>query len=123
MEGIAPLGTLDLHHAIAHSVKALAQAARAFAFVRHRNGSSASWFGVLGAQAPHWHILGHEEVRYGGNSYTSRSRIHPSSVAWLEIANDSLGIGFDMDAFDSDVLRSARAQPAQRLWRSATAQA
>src|SRR6516164_5778097 len=57
MEGVAPLGTLDLQHAIAQSVKALAHAARAFAFVRHRQGSSASWFSVL-AQAPRWHIFG-----------------------------------------------------------------
>ena len=42
MEGIAPLGTLDPQHAITQLVKALAHAARAFAFVRHRNGSSAS---------------------------------------------------------------------------------
>ena len=56
MEGIAPLGTLDLQHAIAQSVKALAHAARAFAFVRHRQGSSASWFSVL-AQAPRRHIF------------------------------------------------------------------
>jgi hypothetical protein len=39
-------------------IKALADPARAFAFVRHRNGSSASWFSVLDAQAPRWHIFG-----------------------------------------------------------------
>lgn len=44
LEGIAPLGTLDLQHAITQLVKALADPARAFAFVRHRNGSSAPWF-------------------------------------------------------------------------------
>jgi len=44
MEGIAPLGILDLQHAITRLVKALADPARAFAFVRHRNGSSAPWF-------------------------------------------------------------------------------
>src|SRR6516162_2314701 len=58
MEGIAPLGTLDPQHAIAQLAKALADPARAFAFVRHRNGSSASWFSVLDAQAPRWHIFG-----------------------------------------------------------------
>src|ERR1700747_2005990 len=42
------------HHPL---IKALADPARAFAFVRHRNGSSASWFSVL-AQAPRWHIFG-----------------------------------------------------------------
>src|SRR6516165_11088790 len=73
MEGIAPLGALDPQHAITQLVKALAHAARAFAFVRHRNGSSASWFSVL-AQAPRWHSFGVQEARYGGNSYTSRSR-------------------------------------------------
>ena len=51
MEGIAPLGTLDPQHAITQLVKALAHAARAFAFVRHRNGSSASWFSVLGSKS------------------------------------------------------------------------
>jgi hypothetical protein len=57
MEGIAPLGTLDLQHAIAQIVKALAYPARAFAFVRsasetvHRHHRR--------------HIFGHEEVRYG----------------------------------------------------------
>ena len=74
MEGIAPLGTLDPQHAIAQLVKALAHAARAFAFVRHRNGSSASWFSVLEAHAPRWQIFGVQGARYGGNSYTSRSR-------------------------------------------------
>jgi hypothetical protein len=50
MEGIAPLGTLDPQHAIAQLVKALAYPARAFASVRLRNGSSASWFSVRGTQ-------------------------------------------------------------------------
>jgi len=49
MEGITPLGPLDPQHAIAPLVKALAQPARAFAFVQHRNGSSVSWFSVLDA--------------------------------------------------------------------------
>jgi hypothetical protein len=38
MEGIAPLGTLDSQHAIARFATALADPARAFAFVRgHRS--------------------------------------------------------------------------------------
>jgi len=40
MEGIAPLGTLDPQHAITQLVKALADPARAFAFVRHRRAQA-----------------------------------------------------------------------------------
>ena len=47
LEGIAPLGTLDLQHAITQLVKALADPARAFAFVQHvtevRPLNSACW--------------------------------------------------------------------------------
>jgi len=60
MEGIAPLGTLGLQHAIAQLVKALADPARALHLCC-----------IV--------IFGHEEVRYGSNSYTSRSRYGDSA--------------------------------------------
>src|SRR6516162_1498943 len=49
------LGPAACHRPISQSPSL---AARAFAFVRHRDGSSASWFSVLDAQAPRWHIFG-----------------------------------------------------------------
>ena len=39
MEGIAPLGTLDPQHAVAQLAKALADPARAFAFMRGQERS------------------------------------------------------------------------------------